>query len=203
MWTPAETFFTRGTSLTSKNYTHARLRMYPDGGIARFRLYGEVVPVVKETSDKVAIDFASVKTVVLLLNLVINILELQIIYYYLVVAMICLTVGRQKIQRAWSHRLGGYKIGCSSSITENCSRYCPFQRQFPQKVNVKGIKVDNESKIDPISDDWETIVDDSRTSADKEHEFDVKDKNKVYSHIKLTIIPDGGVKRIRAFGVRG
>ena len=46
------------------------------------------------------------------------------------------------------------------------------------------------------------VVDDSKTSADKEHAFKVKDNSKVYSHIKLTIIPDGGVKRIRAFGVK-
>jgi allantoicase len=30
---------------TTKAYTHVRLLMYPDGGIARFRLYGTAVPV--------------------------------------------------------------------------------------------------------------------------------------------------------------
>ena len=63
----------------------------------------------------------------------------------------------------------------------------------------KGAEVKDENDID--SADWVTIIPDSKTSADKEHEFDVKN-NDTFSHIKVTIIPDGGVKRIRAFGVK-
>ena len=59
MWPTAKTFLSRG-SLTNKNYTHARLRMYPDGGIARFRLYGQVIPVTDQSSSSVT-DFASVQ----------------------------------------------------------------------------------------------------------------------------------------------
>lgn len=197
-------FFTRGTSLTSKNYTHARLRMYPDGGIARFRLYGEVVPVVKETSDKVAIDFASVKN---------GGVAIKFSDQHFGTADNLLLPGRgHDMSDGWEtkrSREPGHtdwvviRLGAPAQLQKIVVDTAHFRGNFPQKVNVKGIKVDNESKIDPISDDWETIVDDSRTLADKEHEFDVKDKNKVYSHIKLTIIPDGGVKRIRAFGVRG
>ena len=46
------------------------------------------------------------------------------------------------------------------------------------KVNVKGINVDEESKIEANSDAWEVVVDDSKTSADKEHAFKVKDNSK-------------------------
>jgi allantoicase len=43
---------------TEKSYTHVKLSMFPDGGIARFRLFGVVVPVFPE-GDKV-IDLAHV-----------------------------------------------------------------------------------------------------------------------------------------------
>ena len=98
--------------------------------------------------------------------------------------------------------MGYYQTRCSCKITEIVVDTAHFRGNFPQKVNVKGINVDEESKIEANSDAWEVVVDDSKTSADKEHAFKVKDNSKVYSHIKLTIIPDGGVKRIRAFGVK-
>jgi len=42
--------------------------------------------------------------------------------------------------------------------------------------------------------------------AHKEHEYDgqvLKDVGEVYGFVKMVIIPDGGVKRIRVFGRRG
>lgn len=96
------------------------------------------------------------------------------------------------------------RLGAPAQLQKIIVDTAHFRGNFPQKINVKGINVDDESKIDSTSAaDWEIIVGDSRTSADKEHEFEVKDSSKVYSHIKLTIIPDGGVKRVRAFGIRG
>lgn len=53
-------FFVRESGLTSQNYTHFRLRMYPDGGIARFRLYGVVLPVPPKDKCEI-LDFALVK----------------------------------------------------------------------------------------------------------------------------------------------
>ena len=50
---PKERFAWKLDEPTNKQYTHVRLNMYPDGGIARFRLYGHAVPVFPE--DKEAI----------------------------------------------------------------------------------------------------------------------------------------------------
>jgi allantoicase len=44
--------------LTEKPYTHVKLSMFPDGGIARFRLFGVVVPVFP--NDSTSIDLAHV-----------------------------------------------------------------------------------------------------------------------------------------------
>src|SRR5690606_29398156 len=38
---------------TGKKYTHVRLNMYPDGGIARFRLFGHAVPVFPDDKDAI------------------------------------------------------------------------------------------------------------------------------------------------------
>lgn len=46
---------------TPKAYSHVRLNMYPDGGIARFRLYGTVVPLFPSDTDAI-IDLAHVSS---------------------------------------------------------------------------------------------------------------------------------------------
>jgi allantoicase len=38
---------------TGKTYTPVRLNMYPDGGIAQFRLYGKAVPVLPTNKDEI------------------------------------------------------------------------------------------------------------------------------------------------------
>lgn len=194
-------FFSRG-SLTNKNYTHARLRMYPDGGIARFRLYGQVIPVTDQSSSSVT-DFASVQN---------GGVAIKFSDQHFGTADNLLLPGRgHDMSDGWEtkrSREPGHtdwviiRLGAPAKLLEIVVDTAHFRGNFPQKVNVKGINVDEESKIEANSDAWEVVVDDSKTSADKEHAFKVKDNSKVYSHIKLTIIPDGGVKRIRAFGVK-
>ena len=53
-------FFVREQGLTKESYTHFRLKMHPGDGIARFRLYGVVVPVLPKDISAV-LDMASVK----------------------------------------------------------------------------------------------------------------------------------------------
>jgi allantoicase len=49
------------------------------------------------------------------------------------------------------------------------------------------------------------VLEPQKTGPDKEHVYkaELKDVNgKSYTHAKLVIIPDGGVKRFRVFGKR-
>ena len=52
-------FFIRSSGLTEQKFTHVKLKMYPDGGIARFRLYGKVAPPEYKTEGHI-IDLAYV-----------------------------------------------------------------------------------------------------------------------------------------------
>lgn len=45
----------------NKVYTHIRLNMYPDGGIARFRVYGEVKRSITEIKENSIIDLISLE----------------------------------------------------------------------------------------------------------------------------------------------
>lgn len=195
---PSQKHFFARDKLTEKNYTHARLRMYPDGGIARFRLYGHVVPITKDSSE--VVDFASVKN---------GGVAIKVSDQHFGTADNLLLPGRgHDMSDGWEtkrSREPGHtdwvviRLGAPALLQKIVIDTAHFRGNFPQKVNVKGTLVRDENDID--SAEWVTIISDSKTSADKEHEFSVK-STETFSHIKVTIIPDGGVKRIRAFGVK-
>ena len=55
------------------------------------------------------------------------------------------------------------------------------------------------------SDEWETLVPMTELQpgydATRLHFFPVKDTNKTYTHVRLNIYPDGGIGRLRTYGI--
>lgn len=190
-------FFIRDAP-TEETYTHVRLRMYPDGGIARFRLYGTVRAVVpKDTS--IVLDTASA-----------------------IQGGVCVSFSDQHFGSADNLLLPGrghdmsdgwetkrsrnsghvdwaiIKLGHKTNVQKVIIDTAHYRGNFPQFITVHGLESDVES---PAFDDskWEVIVDKSKTGPDAEHIYEVP-ATKGFTHVKLTMIPDGGVKRIRCWG---
>lgn len=196
---PSQRHFFVRDSITDDSYTHVRLRMYPDGGIARFRLYGTVLPVLPKDASTV-IDTASVKN---------GGVAIRVSDQHFGSADNLVLPGRgHDMSDGWEtkrSREPGHvdwviiKLGATTNIQQIVIDTAHFRGNFPQKINVKGIKTDDELALTHNSDKWETLVGDSKTGPDQEHTFDVKSDDS-YSHILLTIIPDGGVKRVRVLG---
>lgn len=189
-------FFVRD-SITTKTYNYVKLNMYPDGGIARFRLYGKVIPVIP-TDLSIQLDTASA-----------------------IQGGVCTSFSDQHFGSADNLLLPGrghdmsdgwetkrsrggdhidwaiIKLGHKTNIKKVTIDTAHYRGNYPQYIKVEGIL----SETDPTVDDpkWETIVDKSKTGPDKEHDYDVEGEN-AYTYIKLIMIPDGGVKRIRCWG---
>lgn len=190
-------FFVRDQGLTANNYTHFRLKMYPDGGIARFRLYGAVVPVLPKDASTV-LDMASVKN---------GGVVVRVSCQHFGSADNLLLPGRgHDMSDGWEtkrSRIADHvdwvviKLGAATNIQSIVIDTAHFRGNFPQKINVKGFNGD----VAPAQDFslWTELVGDSNTGPDKEHEYKISD-SKPYTHVLLTIIPDGGVKRVRVFG---
>ena len=93
------------------------------------------------------------------------------------------------------------QLGAKAKISEIIVDTAHFKGNFPQKVNLKAVNVDSTSALPTFdSDSWTTLVGDSKTGPHQEHKFDKIESNETFSHVLLTIIPDGGVKRVRVFG---
>lgn len=190
-------FFVRPT-ITENSYTHFRLKMYPDGGIARFRLYGTVVPILPELENTI-VDTASVKN---------GGVAVRVSDQHFGSADNLLLPGRgHDMSDGWEtkrSRVAGHvdwaviKLGALTQIKNIVVDTAHFRGNFPQKINIKAFKGSEAPAFD--SDKWTTVVGDTKTGPDTEHKYDVTDDN-VYSHVLLTIIPDGGVKRVRVNGL--
>ncbi|AAS52844.1 AER162Cp [Eremothecium gossypii ATCC 10895] len=191
---------------TDAAYTHVKLKMYPDGGIARFRLYGQVLPVpasglygTAHQDGSFTINLAGVHQ---------GAVALQASDQHFGNVENLLLPGRgHDMSDGWETRRSREPGHCDWAIIRLARRShylsrivvdtIHFRGNFPQYVTVHGICKDSPPEHDDPG--WQLIVDRSATGPDQEHEYAV-DKFIFLTHVKLTIIPDGGVKRLCVWG---
>lgn len=77
------------------------------------------------------------------------------------------------------------------------SHYCG---NYPHKIILEATTSD---KLVPEADaKWTTLIEPSSTGPHDLFYFDLPHTDKVFSHAKITLLPDGGLKRLRLYGVR-
>lgn len=189
---------------TEKAYTHVRLQMFPDGGIARFRLFGTVVAVLPQDVNEVFDLAATVNGGV----------AVSCSDQHFGTKDNLLLPGRGKdMGDGWeTARSRGehidwtiIKLGVPGVIEKLVVDTAHFRGNFPQKVQIFAAPAQEgvPQHEDPV---WTEVLQPQKTGPDKEHEYSgevLKEvAGKAYGFVKLVIIPDGGVKRIRVYGRR-
>lgn len=211
-----------GPGVEGKQFTHLRLKMFPDGGIARLRVYGKVVPpplLASQGGERPLEDLASA------LN---GAVAIECSDQHFGVRSNLVLPGRGKDmgdgwETARSRAIGHtdwaiIKLGLKGkSIEKVVVDTKDFRGNFPRAVKVEGwpaepskaaLGLDGPPKADSAG--WVSLIDgEKKCSADTEHVFEGHDlvasvplEDWVWTHVKMTIIPDGGVKRLRIFGRR-
>lgn len=190
-------FFTRNGGLTNKAYNYIKLKMYPDGGIARFRLYGKVVPpALRADSLQNVIDLAYVGN---------GGLALDFSDQHFGSADNLILPGRgHDMSDGWETKRSRtpnhvdwaiIELGRQSKFIEKIIiDTAHYRGNFPQFITVHGCQENPTDKTE-----WIEIVGKSKTGPDSIHEYLIEKPLNV-AFVKLTIIPDGGVKRIRVLG---
>lgn len=195
-------FFLRQKGLTSETFSFVRLHMYPDGGIARFRVYGEPVPVFPtDTSEE--LDMALVSN---------GGTTIAVSDQHFSSADNILLPGRgTDMSDGWEtsrSRVPGHvdwvvvKLGAPTKINRVIVDTAFFRGNFPQFIKIEGLSAPDNASAKLADANWTEVVPKSKTHADQEHIFAVEQHFPAVTHVKLTIIPDGGVKRLRVFGTR-
>lgn len=201
---PLRRFGWRLDAPSPKKYTHVRLNMYPDGGIARFRLYGHAVPVFPD--DEAAVfDLAAAQNggVAVSCN---N-------QHFSPISNLILPGRGKNMGDGWEtarSRAKGHedwaiiKLGAPGYVQRLVVDTAHFRGNFPQAVRVEAISWKGDKEPGPDAEGWKSILEPSKCGPDKEHEFEAvqKDGTPATTHVKLVMIPDGGVKRFRVLARR-
>jgi allantoicase len=199
---PSQRFGWKLDAPTREQYTHVRLNMYPDGGIARFRLFGHAVPIFPDDKEAV-FDLAAAQM---------GGVAVSCSDQHFGTKDNLLLPGRGKdMGDGWEtarSRTKGHvdwtivRLGAPGRIQKFVVDTAHFRGNFPQKVAVQGIEWTAEGEPGADAEGWQEAVPPSKTGPDQEHEFENGAQQSVFTHAKLIMIPDGGVKRFRAFGTR-
>ncbi|PLB53122.1 allantoicase [Aspergillus steynii IBT 23096] len=199
-----------------KPYTHVRLLMYPDGGFGRLRLYGQAIP------PALPVAAASQAPVEELSSALLGGLALGASDQHFTPCSNLLLPGRGKdMGDGWEtarSRTPGHvdwaivKLGLPGSVSKIVVDTKDFRGNFPRTVRVHGLVAGSTAEGEVPAHDhagWvELIKGEKPCQADTEHVFEAADlavggeDTRTFTHAKLTLVPDGGVKRFRVFGKR-
>ena len=182
-------------------FTHLRLKIYPDGGVARLRVHGEVVPHSK-LSERPEIDLAAVEnggTVLASSN------------QFYSEPLNLLMPGRGKdMSDGWETRRRrgpGHdwvilKLGLPGNIRRIEVDTAHFKGNFPESCSLEAWYVTQKEDKDASleSADWKEVLPRMLLRANTRHFFRKLQKVGVVSHVRFNIYPDGGVSRLRIFG---
>jgi allantoicase len=223
--TMRQAWWVKGPGVTGEHFTHFRLKMYPDGGIARFRVYGNVVsPPLPAAAAKMGAE-RPVEDLASALNGGVAIACSDQHFggkNYLILP------GRGKdMGDGWEtarSRTPGHvdwvicRLGLKGKVLEKIVVDTKdFRGNFPRSVKVEGLSMESakaamgmEEEPKATDEGWVPLVQGEKPcQADTEHVFEGDDmvqygslEGRVWTHVKMTIIPDGGVKRLRIFGRR-
>ncbi len=185
-------------------YTHLRLNIYPDGGVARLKVYGEVF------KDWSTVDASEIVNLAAATNGAKSVLCNDMFFSHmdnLLMPGRGVNMGdgwetkrnRTPNNRDWVIIRLAHKGIIEKILVDTCH----FKGNYPDSCSIKGcdIAYKDESKLDTPVIEWTTILPSSKLSADHEHFFEDEIKNKgPFTHIRLNIFPDGGVSRLRLWG---
>jgi len=76
-----------------------------------------------------------------------------------------------------------------------------FKGNYPPEVSIEAIEIDDYPRAEQLAADprWETVVERAKVSGDTRNPFEVSSEKR-WTHVRLTIYPDGGVARLRVHG---
>lgn len=175
-------------------WTHVRLSIYPDGGVARFRVHGEVVPdprYLTSTVDLLAQENGG------------RLLATSDAFYSSPTNLILPSRARLMGEGWENARRRGpgndwavFALGIPGEPTliEVDTSY--FIGNAPGSVRVQ-----LSDAVDALDDDavWWDVVPRTAVLVDTRHRFLV-DERRLATHLRLDVYPDGGLTRLRCFG---
>ena len=187
---------------SNKVFTHIKFNIFPDGGVARLRLYGSIAKSNKLKNKKINLASLLDGSSVIACN-----------NEHFGKAENILAPGKAKnMGDGWETRrrrgkgfdwlilnsLDGKEIDKIEISTHH------FKGNFPSHCSLQATYLPNSKNSKQIvksSNNWKYLLKDAKLSANKVHVFknNLMKKDKI-NFIKINIFPDGGISRFRIYG---
>ncbi|MCP4765662.1 MAG: allantoicase [Gammaproteobacteria bacterium] len=184
-------------------FTHIRLNIYPDGGVARLRVHGRVVSDASALDRGAQHDLASVE-------LGARAIAWNDAHFGAVANL--LNPGKGvNMGDGWETRRRRepgndwciVELGHAGSIEAIVLDTAFFKGNYPDRCSIQAARVDagTPQSIITQSQFWSELLAPQKLEMDREHAFnaEVLDIGPV-SHVRINLFPDGGLSRVRLLG---
>lgn len=186
-----------------RRFTHVRLTIHPDGGVARLRVHGLGLPA-PGALDGPEVDLAAVANG--------GVAVAASDEFYGGISNLLLPGESRRMDEGWeTSRTRDRTVdewvvvrlaapGRVRRVTVDTSH---FRGNAPDAIRLEGVLLGaaastTDVAVDPI--DWRLVVPDHEVGPHAAHEFRAVEDAPVVDHVRLVIEPDGGVARLRVWG---
>jgi len=178
--------------------THVRLHIYPDGGVARLRIFGEI-----------RANFADVDGFVDLAAVGHGGRAIACSDEHYGSMQNLLAPGRGiNMGDGWetARRRGPgndwviIALGQPGIIERAEIDTAHFKGNYPDRVSLEGGVFDSDKAAVSSSSKWQTLLPEEKLKMDQQHYFEGLQPIGAVSHVRVAIYPDGGISRVRLFG---
>ncbi|WP_045742087.1 allantoicase [Actinoplanes rectilineatus] len=174
-----------------RRFTHVRLNIFPDGGVARLRVHGEVVPdpeLLPKVFDVAAAEYGA------------TVVDCSDMFYGNPQRMLMPGLA-QNMGDGWEtsrRRDDGndwvvVRLAAPARLRFAELDTSHFKGNAPGAARLTGM----DSRVDP--DAWFEVLPREALRRDTRHRFPVRVRTEV-THVRLDIFPDGGMARLRLLG---
>ena len=184
-----------------ESFTHLRLNIYPDGGVARFRVYGQHE---ESADDRDSFTDAAVSEIGG------ETLACSDMHFGHMENLIKPGIGTSmsdgwetKRRRGPGHDWVILKLGLPCIVERIVVDTYHFKGNFPDSCSIEGcVEPDRDLEAILINTiDWLELLPDSKLSGNQENIFSIaSNQTEPRTHIRFNIYPDGGVSRLRIIG---
>ncbi len=184
-----------------RSWSHLRLNIYPDGGVARLRAYGEPRVDWNTLLPNELVDLAACTNggrAVACSDMFFSPMNNAI------------APGRGiNMGDGWETRRRrgpGFdwlivRLACPGRIARVLIDTCHFKGNYPDAVTLEATHSERDD-ICATDIQWQPLITRSKLLGHTEHYFqqELLDTEQAFTHVKLNIYPDGGISRLRIFG---